>query len=107
MKVFNRSIERANVEVLLSKITPNPQASRGATVSYNAPVDEANAKCANLESQGYLIVETYGDDFDCGQHLEYALHANKGEVIEKHIKHLERCFIGDAIHNNLDYQIVD
>lgn len=107
MNIFNRSYERTKVLEFLASIKPNPNASRGTSVSYNAPVDEANAKCEKLEAQGYLIVETYGHDFDCGQHLEYALHENKDEVIEKHIKHLERCFIGDAIHNDIVYQIID
>lgn len=58
-------------------------------VSYNQPVDKANAEVEKLEAQGYLVVETYWNDFNCGQILQLPKEDN--DVLEKHETHMEIC----------------
>ncbi|MFV1457370.1 hypothetical protein, partial [Bacillus mycoides] len=41
------------------------------------------------ESKGYLVTDTYGDDYDCGNVLELPETGN--DVVKRHVKHMERC----------------
>lgn len=58
-------------------------------VSYNQDSEKADAQVDKLVQQGYLVVETYGTDTDCGQILQIPTKDN--DVLERHNKHKETC----------------
>lgn len=76
------------------------------TVSYNAPVVEADAKCKALEDLGFLVVETYGSDFDMGQVLVFALGEDKETIVKNHVNHLISCAVSPSIRGGYDLVIV-
>lgn len=96
---MNRDVLRLEIEAELSKITPSNPKLLSTSVSYNAPVDEANAEVEALEKQGYLVVSTYGNDWDCGQILRYALGEDRDNVVDLHITQLMKCEWSPAIRN--------
>lgn len=104
---FYRDKKKLEVLEALSKIEPTNPIYLSASVSYNAPVDQADAKVEALEKQGYLVVNTYGNDWDCGQILRYALGDDQDEVVEQHVNHLMSCAWGRAVHSGQDFLIVD
>lgn len=53
-------------------------------VSLNQPVGEALREQKELESKGYVVIESYGNDFDMGIVLEDATGKDKEEVIKRH-----------------------
>lgn len=63
-----------------------------ASVSYNQDVNDANKEVEALEKEGYLVVSSYGHDWDCGQMLKKGENQKeKQEVLKEHIKHIRRC----------------
>lgn len=104
---INRDSLRQELNQKLSKITPTNPLHKRASVSYNAPVDQANAECKKLENKGYLVIETYGHDTDCGQVLRYALDENKAEVIDQHITHLMNCQVSPSIREGFNLIFIE
>lgn len=64
---------------------------QSVSVSYNRPVDEAIAEQEKYEKQGYVVTSTYGNDYDCGNILEYAYGENREDVMKRHREHMEIC----------------
>lgn len=60
-------------------------------VSFNQPIDNAVAEQGKLKEEGYVVVDSYGNDFDCGNILEYANGEDSLEVMERHLAHVKRC----------------
>lgn len=63
--------------------------SKKVSVSYNQATDKAVKEQEGWESKGYLVTDTYGDDFDCGNVLELPEAGN--DVEKRHAEHMERC----------------
>jgi hypothetical protein len=63
--------------------------TKQVSVSFNQPIDDAIAECEQWEQKGYIITETYWNDFDCGQILELPEQGN--DVVERHLEHIARC----------------
>lgn len=65
---------------------------KSASVSYNQNVNNANEQVENLEKQGYLVIESYWDDWDCGQILmKGETNEEKRNVKIRHQEHLLLC----------------
>lgn len=60
-------------------------------VSFNQDMRDAKKEIDLLEKEGYVVVESYGDDYDMGNIYEYALGEDKEEVLNRHRKHIEIC----------------
>ncbi|MGD6876848.1 hypothetical protein [Bacillus infantis] len=58
-------------------------------VSYNQDANEADKQVQNYLAKGYVITETYWNDFDCGQILEVPKENN--DVMKRHLDHLANC----------------
>ena len=104
---FNRDEKRVEVLNHLSQIRPSLPQYLQVSVSFNAPLDEAVAEVKSLEKLGYLVVSTYGDDWDCGQILRYALGKEKDEVVEEHLTQLIKSQWSPAIRNGDELLIVE
>ncbi|PLR99587.1 hypothetical protein [Bacillus sp. T33-2] len=59
------------------------------SVSYNQDANVADKEVQTLLDKGYVITETYWNDFDCGQILE--LPDADNDVLERHYDHVKRC----------------
>lgn len=63
-----------------------------ASVSYNQDIHKANKEVEQYLDRGYLLVETYGHDGDCGQLLKKGENdKEKEEVRVLHKEHIKRC----------------
>lgn len=62
-------------------------------VSYNQPINKVLKEETNLEEKGYLVVDSYGNDFDIGNIFEYAHGEDSAEVFQRHYEHMKRCAI--------------
>lgn len=58
-------------------------------VSLNQPATIALEEEKELESKGYVVISSYGDDVDMGIILEDATGIDKEEVINRHKKYME------------------
>lgn len=105
---INRDHLRVEIKQKLATITPTNLVHKTTSVSYNAPIDKANAEVGKLKQQGFLVVKTYGDDWDCGQILRYALDPEtQDEVIDQHITQIMSCAWSPAIRNGDDLLLVE
>lgn len=106
--LVNRNSMRAEILAKLMEYTPVTDPQETTSVSFNAPVEDANAEVDELKMNGYLVVQTYGDDWDCGQVLRYALNpSTQNEVIDQHITQVMRCEWGTAIRAGVEFTIVE
>lgn len=62
---------------------------KSVSISFNRDVDVARKEQEKWESKGYVVTETYGTDWDCGQILE--LPEEDNDVMERHFEHMRRC----------------
>ncbi len=60
-------------------------------ISFNAPTERIQKEIREIESLGYLVVGSYGNEFDMGNVYEYAHGEDKSEVELRHMKHLINC----------------
>lgn len=70
-------------------------------VSFNQDMDKAHEEIGQLGNKGYIVVESYGNDFDMGNIYEYALGEDKEEVYKKHYEHIKRCEESKKIRQEL------
>lgn len=71
---------------------------KSISVSFNQPVDNAIEECERWEDKGYVVTETYGNDYDCGQILELPEEGN--DVMQRHLQHMERCRVQSISRRN-------
>jgi hypothetical protein len=55
----------------------------------NQPVENAIKEQEEWESKGYLVTESYGNEWDMGNILELPEEGNG--VMERHKNHMQRC----------------
>lgn len=60
-------------------------------VSFNQDMDNAKLEIEELEKQGYVVIDSYGDDCDMGNIYEYILGEDRDEVLKRHNEHIKRC----------------
>ena len=70
-------------------------------VSFNQDMDNAKEEIDQLISQGYIVVDSYGDDFDMGNIYEYALGEDREDVLKRHEEHIDRCETGRKIRKEI------
>jgi hypothetical protein len=63
--------------------------TKQVSVSFNRPIDDAITECEQWEEEGYLVTETYWNDWDCGQILELPEEGN--DVHKRHLEHMAIC----------------
>lgn len=60
-------------------------------VSFNQNMNDAILEIEELEKQGYVVVDSYGNDFDMGNVYEYSLAEDRQEVLKRHHEHVRLC----------------
>ena len=58
-------------------------------VSYNQPIDEAKYEEELLIKKGYVVVDSYGHDFDMGTVWEDATGNDKKDVLKRHDEYVK------------------
>jgi hypothetical protein len=54
----------------------------------NQPFSDVVKEQKNLGEQGYMVIDSYGDDFDTGMIFEKPNNDNKDEVLNRHKKYI-------------------
>lgn len=62
---------------------------KSVSISYNRDINVADKEVQEWLNKGYVITETYWNDFDCGQILELPEEGN--DVMERHLNHVTIC----------------
>lgn len=75
---------------------------KSASVSYNQDSHKANKEVEQYLDRGYLVVESYGHDWDCGQILKKGeSDKEKKEVLVLHKEHIKRCEESYSMRNKI------
>lgn len=60
-------------------------------VSFNQNMEDAKKEIQELIKQGYVVVNSYGDDYDMGNVYEYSLGEDREDVLKRHKNHIKTC----------------
>lgn len=60
-------------------------------VSFNQNMRDAEKEIELLEKEGYVVVDSYGDDYDMGNIYEFALGEDREDVLKRHRQHISIC----------------
>lgn len=60
-------------------------------VSFNQDMRDAKKEIDLLEKEGYVVVESYDEDYDRGNIYEYAFGEDREDVLKRHRQHISIC----------------